>query len=142
MEHRFSNCFLTHHVLKLELFKQYLSIEAGSVVFFTNNRCFIFCCTWCTCCYLLFILSNNMRFLSYCYIASLRNLWTFLSKCQYYVSLTLVVISGECNRVDPLRIDLANGKLHSSNLTVLVCLFKCGCRMRIYIFFYFCFTHV
>ena len=82
-----------------------------------------------------FFLRNNMRFLSYCYIASLRNLWTFLSKCQYYVSLTLVVISGECNRVEPLRIDLANGKLHSSNLTVLVCLFKCGCRMRIYIFF-------
>ena len=51
--------------------------------------------------YFLFILSNNTLFLSYCYITSLRT---------YYVSLPLVIISGECNRVDPLRLDLAKWK--------------------------------
>ena len=66
--------------------------------------------------------------------------------------LFIIVMSGNCNMVDPLRLDLAKWKTIlkqfdsfsvSDHLVEPRCkMFKCECKMRVHIFFYFCFIHV
>ena len=108
-----------------------------SVIFIT---CYVFEC------FLYYLVDVSLVFavfLLFCrvyYVALKFHEQFWFSFCWY----------GECNRVDPLRLDLTKWKTTLKSfdsfsvfdqLVESECrLFKCECKMRMYIFFYFCFT--